>query len=59
MKIISATTETPGMTKEEIDRFLKSKLTLQISTIDEQGEPDIQSVWFYYDKNRKTAGNNI
>ena len=26
MKIINATTETPGMTKEEIDRFLESKL---------------------------------
>jgi hypothetical protein len=38
MKIISATTETPGMTKKEIDRFLESKLMLQISTIDEKGE---------------------
>jgi len=53
MKIISATTETPGMTKEEIDRFLESKLMLQMSTIDEQGEPNIQPVWFYYDKNRE------
>ena len=53
MKIISATTETPGMTKEEIDRFLKSKLMLQMATIDERGEPNIQPVWFYYDKNRE------
>ena len=51
MKIISATTETPGMTKKEIDRFLESKLMLQMSTIDKQGEPNIQPVWFYYDKN--------
>jgi nitroimidazol reductase NimA-like FMN-containing flavoprotein (pyridoxamine 5'-phosphate oxidase superfamily) len=51
MKIISATTETPGMTREEIDRFLESKLMLQMSTIDELGEPNIQPVWFYYDKN--------
>ena len=36
MKIISATTETPGMTKKEIDRFLESKLMLQMSTIDEK-----------------------
>ena len=50
MRIISATTETPGMTKEEIDRFLESKLMLQMSTIDEQGEPNIQPVWFYHDK---------
>ena len=53
MRIISATTETPGMTKEEVDRFLESKLMLQMSTIDEQGEPNIQPVWFYHDKNRE------
>lgn len=52
MKIVSAAPETPGMTKEEVDRFLESKLMLQMSTIDEQGEPNIQPVWFYYDKNR-------
>ena len=27
---------------------------LQMSTIDEKGEPNIQPVWFYYDKNRET-----
>jgi nitroimidazol reductase NimA-like FMN-containing flavoprotein (pyridoxamine 5'-phosphate oxidase superfamily) len=53
MKIVSATPETPGMTKEEVDRFLESKLMLQMSTIDEQGEPNIQPVWFYYDKTRE------
>ena len=53
MKITSATSETPGMTKEEIDKFLKSKLMLQMATIDEQGEPNIQPVWFYHDKNRE------
>ena len=53
MKIFSSTTETSGMTKEEINRFLESKLMLQMSTIDEQGEPNIQLVWFYYDKNRE------
>ena len=53
MKILSATTETSGMTKEEINRFLESKLMLQMSTIDEKGEPNIQPVWFHYDKNRE------
>ena len=53
MKIISAITETPGMTRKEIDRLLESKLMLQMSTIDEQGEPNIQPVWFYYDKREK------
>lgn len=50
MKIVTATSEVPGMTKEEAERFLESKLNLQIATIDEQGEPNIQPVWFYYDK---------
>ena len=51
MKIISATTETPGMTKEQIDMFLEGKFMLQMSTLDEKGEPNIQPVWFYHDKN--------
>ena len=38
------------MTREEAERFLESKLVLQIATIDERGEPNIQPVWFYYDK---------
>jgi len=50
MKIISATSEIPSMTKEEAERFLESKLNLQLATIDEQGDPNIQPVWFYYDK---------
>jgi len=53
MKIITATTETPGMTEKEIERFLGTKLMLQMSTIDEKGEPNIQPVWFYYDTNRE------
>jgi general stress protein 26 len=51
MKIISATTETPGMTKEQVDMFLEGKFMLQMSTLDEKGEPNVQSVWFYHDKN--------
>ncbi len=51
MKIVNAMREIPGMTREEVERFLESKLNLQMATIDEQGEPNIQPVWFYYDKN--------
>jgi nitroimidazol reductase NimA-like FMN-containing flavoprotein (pyridoxamine 5'-phosphate oxidase superfamily) len=51
MKIFQATSEIPGMTSEEVDRFLESKLNLQLATIDEQGWPNIHPVWFYYDKN--------
>ncbi len=50
MKIISATSEIPSMTKEEAEKFLESKLNLQLATVDEQGDPNIQPVWFYYDK---------
>jgi general stress protein 26 len=50
MKIISATSEIPSMTKEEAEKFLESKLNLQLATIDEHGDPNIQPVWFYYDK---------
>ena len=53
MKVIQATSEIPGMTKEEVDRFLESKLNLQLATIDEQGWPNIHPVWFYYDKNEE------
>jgi hypothetical protein len=52
MKVIDATYEIPGMTREETERFLASKLNLQIATIDEKGEPNIQPVWFYYDKDQ-------
>ena len=53
MKIISATSEIPSMTKEEAEKFLESKLNLQLDTIDEQGDPNIQPVWFYYDKDEE------
>jgi general stress protein 26 len=52
MKVVDATYEIPGMTREEADSFLESKLNLQIATIDEKGEPNIQPVWFYYDKDQ-------
>ena len=55
MNIISATPETPGMTKEEVDMFLEKKFMLQISTLDEKNEPNIQPVWFYHDKHRKNS----
>src|ERR687896_393691 len=53
MKVVTGSSEIPGMTKEEVERFLESKLNLQIATIDEKGEPNIHPVWFYYDKNEE------
>jgi nitroimidazol reductase NimA-like FMN-containing flavoprotein (pyridoxamine 5'-phosphate oxidase superfamily) len=50
MKVINATHEIPGMTREEAEKFLEGELNLQLATIDEKDEPNIQPVWFYYDK---------
>ncbi len=44
----------PGMpnkvTEEEVDSFLENKLNIQLATIDEEGYPSIQPLWFLYDK---------
>jgi general stress protein 26 len=40
----------PGMNDEEVSRFLESKLNLQLATIDTKGDPNIQPVWFDYEK---------
>jgi general stress protein 26 len=53
MKIIKANPEIPSMTLEEAEGFLKSKLNLYFSTIDDTGYPNIQPVWFYYDEDKK------
>lgn len=50
VKIISAIASAPSMTEEEIDRFLESKLNLQLASIDTRGDPNIQPIWFSYDK---------
>jgi hypothetical protein len=38
VKIMSAITGTPSMNKDEVDKFLESKLLLQIGTIDDEGD---------------------
>ena len=40
-----------AMTKAEVDSFLESKLNVQLATIEEIGDPNIQPLWFYYDRN--------
>ena len=49
-KIISAI---PGVstTETEIERFLESNLNLQLAPLEENNYPNINQVWFYYDKN--------
>ncbi len=41
------------MSKEEVNTFLENKLNLQIGTIDNDGDPNIQPVWFNYDQDRE------
>jgi len=41
---------TPAMNEQEVVNFLQSKLNLQLATIDESGDPNIQPVWFDYEK---------
>lgn len=40
----------PAMNEDEVGTFLESKLNLQLGTIDTKGDPNIQPVWFNYDK---------
>jgi uncharacterized pyridoxamine 5'-phosphate oxidase family protein len=37
------------VTETEVINFLASKLNIQIATIDEEGYPMIQPIWFIYD----------
>jgi PPOX class probable F420-dependent enzyme len=41
------------MNEEEVNQFLESKLLLQIGTVDDEGDPNIQPVWFVYDKDKE------
>jgi general stress protein 26 len=47
----------PGMprpvTESEVERFLQSKLNMQLASLDEEGHPNIHPLWFYYDSASK------
>jgi general stress protein 26 len=50
MKVIQAVRMPNPVTEAEVEKFLESKLNIQLATIDEQGYPNIQPLWFYHDK---------
>ncbi|WP_458746613.1 pyridoxamine 5'-phosphate oxidase family protein [Candidatus Nitrosocosmicus sp. T] len=51
MKLIQSLPGMPNeVTEEEVNSFLETKLNLQLATIDEEGYPSIQPLWFLYDK---------
>lgn len=39
------------VTEAEVRKFLEGKLNMQLATLDPDGYPLIQPVWFYYDNN--------
>ena len=52
MKIIQAMPGMPSsVTDSEVKSFLENKLNMQLATIDPDGYPVIQPVWFYHDRN--------
>lgn len=51
MKIVNARPDFGPMSEAEVDSFLESKLNVQLATIDEMGDPNIQPLWFYFDRN--------
>jgi general stress protein 26 len=51
LKLIQAIPNMPNpITETEVNNFLESKLNMQIASIDEEGYPMIQPIWFVYDK---------
>lgn len=50
MKVIQAIHMPSPVTEAEVERFLDSKLNIQLATIDEEGFPNIQPIWFHYDR---------
>lgn len=50
MKLIQALPDIPNkVTDKEVSDFLERKLNLQLATIDEDGYPLIQPLWFLFD----------
>jgi general stress protein 26 len=49
MKIIQTSTVGSPMNEQKVREFLGSRINLQIATIDKNGDPIIQPVWYYHD----------
>src|SRR3712207_7524709 len=49
MKIIQTSTVGSPMNEQKVREFLGSRVNLQIATIDKNGDPIIQPVWYYHD----------
>ena len=51
MKIVQTSTAGSPMSEQKVREFLGSKINLQIATVDKNGDPIIQPVWYYYEPN--------
>ena len=57
MKLIQAMPSMPKpVTEAEVEKFLESKLNIQLATIDDEGYPNVQPVWFLYENGRLYTG---
>ena len=53
VKILRAMQTVPGLSRAEIDDFLSnSKIPLRLGTVDPDGTPVIQPVWYYYENDK-------
>lgn len=56
VKLIQAIPGIPNpVTETEVKNILGSKLNMQIATIDEEGYPTIQPIWFLYDHEKESG----
>ena len=57
MKLVQAMPSMPKpVTEAEVEKFLESKLNMQLATVDEEGYPNVQPVWFIYENGRLYTG---
>jgi nitroimidazol reductase NimA-like FMN-containing flavoprotein (pyridoxamine 5'-phosphate oxidase superfamily) len=49
MKIVQTSAAGSPMSEQKVREFLASKINLQIATLDKNGDPIIQPVWYYHD----------
>jgi hypothetical protein len=55
MKIVRAIANAPVMTEQEVDKFLESKLNMQLAIIDEMNDPNIQPIWSIMKKAKENS----
>lgn len=53
VRIVPAMSPADAMSEMEVDQFLReSRIPLKLGTIDDQGDPVIHPLWYYYEQER-------